>query len=290
MSSIQAHSKFESKDYAPDKSQYYELIVFVSLHQLSISIYDSLSAKYLLLQDYSLRRDFSRIDFAGQLNSLLSSSIVKGLTFAKVNIIISDAHFTLVPEALYDSTKDKFYLSNVIGDDKLNNSTIFKQFLPGKLFILHAVPNSWINIFKINFGANFCVQHAAGLFVKDLQYNLPNKDQAAAFLYVRPYHCDIAIYKGKQLCLLNSFQYESTTDFLYFLVFMMEQSDVELRTSEVWLAGEIEKGSSLFEHLNKYVMHLKTIEPQRENLLDIALKKISPHFYFNLFSRNFENN
>ena len=83
--------------------------------------------------------------------------------------------------------------------------------------------------------------------------------------------------KNQKLVLYNSFDYQSSEDFIYYLLFVLDQLEINNETASINLTGEIKKDALIYSMLYKYIQNLSFGE-RPENL------KFSYIFeFFNLF-------
>jgi len=279
-----------SNEFNPNKAATYALNLLIDDFQIAYAVFDTLNDKLILLQDFPIRKDFSALSFSSQLFGILNHSEIKGLSFAGVQVIFANANYTLIPEDVYEPERNDFYIQKIFGAEKLINSEITTHLLLGKQRLVHTFSKEILNVLKSFFGAVFSVHHTMALLLKDLQPYLPHKGNFATFLFVNTYQCDVLIFKGRDLQLINSFSFENDQDFLYYVLFMIEQTDADLRSVPVYMMGAVDKDSALYEELYKYILHLQILMPISEKATEQLIDKADRLKYFKLLSRNFENN
>jgi len=90
--------------------------------------------------------------------------------------------------------------------------------------------------------------------------------------------------KGK-LHFFNSFPYHSVEDFLYYLLFVLEQLQIDRDQIETTLHGEFEKQSKLYEMLYRYIRHLKLGERPKQLKFSNVLSELPGQYYHLLFNQ-----
>ena len=62
--------------------------------------------------------------------------------------------------------------------------------------------------------------------------------------------------KNKKLLLFNVFEYHSKEDFIYYVLFVFEQLNLDVETTPIKLSGQIEKDDDIYSILYTYVRHI----------------------------------
>jgi hypothetical protein len=83
------------------------------------------------------------------------------------------------------------------------------------------------------------------------------------WLQVHQETLDIVVSENRKLLFMNSFQWQSNEDILYYLLFVCEQTGVNTERSQLTLTGEISEGSALYL---LFYNHFKNVNlPARPN-------------------------
>jgi hypothetical protein len=282
-------TSYQSPKFTLANKAYYQLRMLWSAHQFSYVVMDLLRNSALLLRDVYLQKEFIKSQTEQQIEAQLKDPVINSIDAERAHLIIVNQLYTVIPAGLFDADKSALILSKICGNTISEKHEIRFQFINGEQVLIYAMPCTQLSMIQNTLGYEPSIHHGVALMIKDLQNYLPPKEQHQAFFYVRQYSCDVAVFEGKKLLLVNSFSYQNPSEFLYFLIFMLEQCDTDTNTAKVTLMGEIEENSLLYSELYKFVRHLEFIEPIKYHEIEPELM-IKPHFYFNLFSRNIENN
>ena len=102
------------------------------------------------------------------------------------------------------------------------------------------------------------------------------------YVNVRSAYLDLIILEGKKLLFCNSFGYRSKQDFIYFIIFVMEQLNINPEEIELIFSGKIDKKSDLFDIAYKYVRHID-FQPLPDNYsFSYVFNEIPAHMFFGL--------
>jgi hypothetical protein len=217
---------------------------------------------------------------ADSLESLAATNEFFAHSYAQVEIGIAGAHYTLVPNALFDgANKEQLLKFNhaVAADETVLADEIFSA----GSYCVYSVEARVKQLFDKVFPNNH-MRHQATCLIESLS-SLSSKTHKTCLVNVHADRLDIALYH-KKLTFFNSFSFQATEDFLYFVLASLEQNGFALEETEIVLAGEIEAGSALHNTLKKYMPLLRFAVGgkglQRKN----DFVKLPDHFYFSLFN------
>jgi len=205
--------------------------------------------------------------------------------FATVNILFEDARFTLIPMPLFDQNNYQsiyaFNFTNIIGEEVLYTAMPVSDAV-----LIYGISNGLIESFKkrypfVNFyHSNFPLWTA---FINKYR----NTDsQGSVLANFRNGAMDILILNERKLQLMNSFSCKSDEDFLYFLIFAIEQMGLNPETVELHLSGMLERDSSLHILINKYVRNVRLMQRNDDFRYCYAFERIEGHQFFNLLNLN----
>jgi hypothetical protein len=113
------------------------------------------------------------------------------------------------------------------------------------------------------------------------------KEKALSSLHVHilPSSFQFIAIKGQKLELYNSFSYQSSEDFIYYLLFVLDQLGINNEEASISLTGNVEKNSVIYSILHKYIKTL-TFGKRPENLkFSYILEEIPSHFHSALFNQ-----
>ena len=179
-------------------------------------------------------------------------------TFSNVEVIYSNHLFTLVPEAIFDADKLTDYL-------KFNTKMLTTDFVAYDRIEPHDIVTVYIpytninNFFFDTFGA-FDYYHGMSLFIKRILDQETQYEQPRVHIHVHKKSFDIVVVQKKKLILANAFDFYSKEDFLYYILFTLEQLELNPDTIEVILTGHIQKTDSAFELAYTYIRNIEIKE------------------------------
>lgn len=170
-------------------------------------------------------------------------------------VVLHDNCFnTFVPDALFDASYPGSYLQY---NTKVFETDFFAvDALAGyELNNVH-VPMMNVNNFLIDqFGA-FEYKNVNSVLVSKLLDASKNIEEKIVFVHVQESHFEIVVVRNQKLLLHNSFEYKTPEDFLYYLLFTLEQLFLNPETVKVNLLGKISEDTALFRLAYTYIRNV----------------------------------
>lgn len=171
-------------------------------------------------------------------------------------VIIDNNRNTFVPKEVYQEKNKAKYL-DFLGI-KGENSMILSDFIEqANVYNVYPIAkNDYENIRKSSKNIKF--QHASSLLVESLiKENLERTDDTRVYLNIKDQCFEMTVLNGANLLFDNNFRFKTKEDFLYFLLFSMEQLHLETSSVTVYFLGMIEEDSKLVELTKRYVRDVR---------------------------------
>ena len=264
-------------------SENYKLSIQVSLDGFSFCIFNEAQNKFLSIESNTLHNVKNTDDFCIIFEDFFQKHPWLNLSYKRVNILFESPKSTLIPTPLFDAKEEKNYTKlnftfsddQKIRTDKLVNVDAYK---------LYTVPKQIIDLLNRLFPGYYLFSHA-GILIESLL--ILNKNQPVhkrCYVNVRNSYLDIIITEGRKLLYYNAFNYKTKEDFIYYLIFVLDQLKLNPEEIELVLSGCIDKNSKLFEIVYKYVRNI-TFPPLTDSFnYSYIFNDIPSHYYFNLLN------
>jgi hypothetical protein len=252
---------------------------------LSLCILDNSRKKFICLEDF--RFAFSEnAELLAEKCELVKqqSKFLQLEDFQTVNCCVSFHRSTLIPEPLYDAGSEKLMLDFNFGETK--DEIILKDHLKLiqtiNLFsvpsLIHKMLNYW---FK-----DISIHHQSTILINSLLTLNKYKQEKFVTLHVRPGDFEIAVTEGNKLLFYNSFQYKTNEDFLYFVLFVLEQLNLNPETVAIKVTGEIEKHNILYRSIGKYLQNVSIMEINNPYQFSYKFESLPASSYYTLFNQH----
>jgi hypothetical protein len=278
----------KDETFHPSNAGHYILHINVDgFSGFSFSVYDAPRNKFIVLEAYTPRKKCTdNQEFVSFLKAVLRQlpELTKN-KFKEVHMSFSHAASTFVPSALYvEEDKEKYFLMNhtLHPDEKIMADYI------GSLdaYTIYALDNSLSDYFKGLFsGIHF--HHVSTILVQNILIENKNRQSASLFAHVKPDHFELLMLKDHKLIFYNRFSYKTAEDFIYYILFVCEQLQLNPENAEIQLLGEIEKKSAVYAILYKYIRNIKFGKRSEAYGYSYGFNDIPAHYYYSLMTQVF---
>lgn len=277
-----------SKQQLVDKTyldRYNTVQLFLQLGQDSLSVahFDASNNQYVGLEYYRLE---SQENWSLSIPKI--ESVLQGLDLKKyqkaVRVALVDPLYTFIPKALFDSEEVETYIKfNHPIDDSEHLDFQFDLIEDLQLVVVYALPKELKTLLEKD-----TTQLKWNHFSKPLleAASLKSSKDQLFQVHVQNKRFDALLVKEGKLQYFNSFPYETVEDFVYYLLYAMEQLKLDREADKIELVGEFEEHSALYELLFKYIRNLSIGgRPNAVNFSTI-LSSLPAHYHYNLFNQH----
>ena len=194
--------------------------------------------------------------------------------FETVTVIHQNNLNTLVPNEYFKKDALKSYLKysiKTIATDLITFDEL--DFMNSKNVY---IPYVNINNFLFqNFG-EFEYKHYSSVLLEKL-FSIATND-ICCYIHVSKSTFDIVIIKNSNLQFFNIFEYKTKEDFMYYVLFTLEQLDLSTEETLVSILGDMEEDSDLFRLMYTYIRNIDFLSSK--NAVFNNQKEISKHSNF----------
>ena len=194
--------------------------------------------------------------------------------FETVTVIHQNNLNTLVPNEYFKKDALKSYLKysiKTIASDLITFDEL--DFMNSKNVY---IPYVNINNFLFqNFG-EFEYKHYSSVLLEKL-FSIPTNDNGC-YIHVSKSTLDIVIIKNSNLQFFNIFEYKTKEDFMYYVLFTLEQLELSTEETLVSILGDIEEDSDLYRLIYTYIRNIDFLSSK--NAVFNNQKEISKHSNF----------
>lgn len=246
---------------SPIESTQKSLSIQFSLGGFSFCIIDITSGKPIVFTEYLFDAQNPE-ELLPFIENIFSTDIDLQQDFKNVSVIHQNNLASLVPNAYFDENKLKTYLDfnvKTLANDYITFDELTK--LDAKnVYIPYVNINNYL--FQ-NFGSFEFKHHSSVLIEKLLSY-AKNSLEKQFFVYVGKHSLDIIVSNNSTLLLYNSFPFYTKEDFIYYILFVAEQ--LQLNTDELTITflGDIEESSELYNITHNYIRTIRFIESESD--------------------------
>ncbi len=271
------------KSLANDNSHYYSLSIQCAPDGFSFTIFDPRHKKFLGIAHYDFQHTSNFHLLTNTLNDLIPQIDRLNSSYESIRIIFETHKSSLVPNAFFDPDNISAYIS--LHHRTAPGELIQSDYLP----ILDSrnvwlMPENVMNTLRYFFPMAALHNHGSVLIESLLALNKNRDEGHGVFVYVRKNMFDIVVLNGNKLLFFNSFRYLAKEDFIYFLIYVLEQLEINPESVQVTFLGEIVKLSTIYDITHKYVRNVAFINRAEDFEFSYVFDDVPGHFYFNLLN------
>ena len=268
----------------------YHLIIQISIDSILIAINEKpvvsraeLSKnKFIAFEKYNFQNVYGYDIVVDLLDVLFKESRLLPHKYKLVSCVIVNNLSTIIPNPLFEEDKKKMYLkfnASLTGDELVLADDI-KNLDAKNVFALPSLLKTKLEnlYYKVNY------HHFSTALIEGLLIQNKNQTTKKLFVHVQPSNFEAIVIEGKKLLFYNTFNHHTPEDFIYYLLFVCEQLQLNPENIEVTLLGEVEKNSGIYSIAQKYIRDLKFGERSLDADYSYQLQTLPKHLYSTIFN------
>lgn len=266
-----------------EATEYYRLSIQLSQDGFSFCVFDPRQNKYIGLQSFKFTDAGNPSSLSRILEELIPEVALLKQPYEDTRIIFENRVSTLIPEPLYDPGKQEAALSFNL--DIATGSRIKSDRLTiSESRNIWAIPSGVDDTLKRFFPGSVIHHHSSVLIESMLMQNKNNEGDNRIYIHVRKGWFDVLLFEGRRMLFYNTFDFRVREDFIYYIIYVIEQLGLNPETIRLILLGEIMKVSSLYDISYKYVRHIEFAPRNPGYDYSYVFRDIPGHYYLNLLN------
>jgi hypothetical protein len=283
MSSIKPHISLFDKSFVLSKSKQYKIYIELSNNSLKQTVFDTENNTFIGFEEYQLLDIYNDYCLVNPLKEIIDNNPLYKKEYKGIYISTVNNRSTLIPNAIYKADKlPNFHQFNFT---KQEEDLFFSdQLINLSANNIFSIPDFISTIFSSLQNVHF-THFSSALIEASLLSAKKEKALSSISVHIMPSSFQLIAVKNQKLELYNSFIYQSSEDFIYYLLFVLDQLGINNEEATISLTGHVEKNSVLYSILHQYIKTL-TFGKRPENLkFSYILEEIPPHFHSALFNQ-----
>ncbi|RKN78168.1 DUF3822 family protein [Ulvibacterium marinum] len=236
-----------------------KLSIQVSLNGLSFCILDTIKNTVLLSEKKTFDITLTPYKLLKEVKDLFKKHSISQKEFSEVIVIHQNKLFGLVPKPLFNPEELPNYIkfnAKILASDHIDFDEI-----AGYDMVNVYVPFVNINNYIYELFGDFIFKHIGTVLIESLLKNHTNGKSPVCYVHVSEKNMDIVIISQKKLLLYNSFSFDTKEDFLYYLLFALEQLNLDAESVILRLFGSIEEDDEIYALCYEYIKHISIFVP-----------------------------
>ena len=237
-----------------DKASNIKLSIHISLNGLSFCIIDLFSNQVSFLRTYSLSKKNTPKDLLKVLKKAFKDNAELNNNFSSVKVIHYNSLSTVVPGVLFDKNNTLSYLkfnSKILQNDYVAYDKIFNNECVN-VYIPYVNINNYIfKIFDV-----FVYNHYSSIILEKVKLIEKNATTPTLYLNINENHMELIYFAENKLVFYNRFDFNSTEDLIYFLLFTLDQLKLNPEEIPMVITGNISENDDNYRIIYKYVRNV----------------------------------
>ena len=265
-----------------DKKENY-LSIQISLDGFSFCEYQPIDKKYVHFESFQIELEQKTPEnLLKSLEEIFSNNTFLQQKYKQVSVLYVNDLVTLVPNAYFDENHLNTYLKNSV--KVLQNDFISFDLLKYSDTNVVYIPYANINNFLYTQFGEFDFTHNATALIDGLLLANNNTSQNWFCVNVHPSSIEIVYLKEEKLIFYNTFHFQTEIDFIYYVLFVMEQLQLDPNSETVLLLGAIDENSDSYKIAYQYIRNL-TFYNKNNNRLTEDFQTLPKHANYTLFNQ-----
>ncbi len=244
---------------AETENTFKKLSIQIGLNGLSFCVLDTISNEILAFEKVSFKTQSTPYLMLKELKSLLSQVDGVQKKFSEVVVIHKSGMFSLVPKTLFNKEELPNYLkfnAKIMATDHIVHDEI-----PNYDMVNVYVPYTNINNYIFELFGEFEFKHSGTVLITTLLNQTRTTPEPVCYVQVSEKEMEMVVIAEKKLLFYNHFLYKTAEDFLYYLLFGLEQLHIDLEKVQLKLFGTVEEGDNIFDLCHRYVRNVSVFVP-----------------------------
>lgn len=249
------------KSFKQDYSKHFQLTIRIALDGFSFVIYSPEKQRFVGIENYSFRLLDDEMQLSAMLDEIMMKQAWIAYPYQQVRVLIDNLRSVIVPNPLYEEKEKGSYLA--FAQDFQDNSRIVTDPLKNAdATLIYYLSNVLAAKIK-DLWANAVIRHLSSAFIESTLVGNKNiQQEPIVFVHVRNQAFDMLVLADQKLMFYNTFRFNTKEDFIYFLLFAMEQQHLNPEKTTIQFSGAIEGGSEIYTICERYI---RTIQFEKRN-------------------------
>ena len=275
--------KLKIKSNLDSKNQEYNhLSIQFSLGGFSFCVLNKEDKKFTALYNYHFKEaSYTPQKLLQNITEIFdTNALLKDQKYHSVSVSHTNNLSSLVPKPLFKEERMSDYLS-------YNNKTLRHDYFAYDDLKNHEMVNVYVpfvnanNFFIDQFGG-FEYKHFSTVLVESLVDIYKFSLVPHMFVNICKRHFEIVVIANKKLQLYNTFDYKTKEDFVYYILFVAEQLNLNPEELELQLLGNVKKDDALYSMAFNYVRNVSLIENRSKYTFDAQINEDLKREFFTL--------
>lgn len=278
--------KLQDETFDPDRLDQYNLYLSLGPKSVRIAVADTARNKFLALLHYDTEVSLASVEWVGQLDLIYGQH--KNLVqphWKSIRVALKNQHFTLIPRTLFQDEEAATYLRLHTALDEQEEVACHYRHPNLELVNIFGVANSLLDFVKAKYPHRpVRMIHQTSALIEGVLHQQERTSAKKAGLFVEQHYLTVVVVRDGALEFCNIFYYNTPEDFIYFVIFVMQEQKLNPDQDPVTVWGDLTHDSELFSILRKYIRHVKLGKKPSDISFSYKFDELFDHRFFDVYS------
>jgi hypothetical protein len=235
-----------------------KLSIQFDLDGFSFSIYNTLTEKEVYFREYEFKNSqVTPENLLLKIKNIFNTDTHLQNDFNSVTVVHQNNLSALVPNRFFSEKNLASYLNFNIKTLPIDYITFdaINSINSKNIYVPYVNINNYL--FQ-NFG-EFEYQHHSTVLIEKL-LNIKGNSEKKMYVNVSKTTLDITIIENNKLLLFNTFSYNTEEDFIYYILFVAEQLNLDVNEFPLYFTGKISANTTIYKITYKYIKNIYFLE------------------------------
>ncbi|ALJ00397.1 DUF3822 family protein [Rufibacter tibetensis] len=244
--------------FDPSTSASAHLYISFGAHRIRLGVLDAERNKFVALEDYEAEMPSTVENAIATLQEMSSSNpLLQERKWEQVRVGIKNQQFTLIPETLFDLNAREEYLKlNAVlePEQEVVEHHEHPRLELVNVFTIPAALQYWLDNQFLDTPVEFV--HQTSALMEGFLHMAERSTRPQLYVYVDKNYVTLVVLQGLKLEFCNSFFFASSEDFIYYVLFVLQEKKMNPDQDQVTVWGELMLDSELSEVLRTYIRNV----------------------------------
>ncbi len=259
----------------------YHISIQVSLNGYTYSIQNTIRNKLICVKHFNFAKQVTEAELFNEIRKLLKEEAYLNREYKGVSVSYVTPKSVLVPKELFNEDDLKTYFSfthNLLSEEEI----LYNKIADGSAYNVFAIPSSITTLLVNHFKNVKFYHHATPLINHAIKEGLSKNGNLQVFT-----HNDwvtMMLSRDSKVVFYNSFKFKTDQDYVFNILNVFKQFELNPRSAELILSGDINDNSNLVNTLKKYIANILFAKLNKSFKYSTIFDNLPEHYFTNLYN------
>lgn len=264
-------------------SSTYSLSVGIAASGFTYCILDTIRNRYIGIKHYDFGGDIPEEAVSPSIEGMIGGDEILSKRFKGTRVMVSSSRSTLVPGAFFseDRLPRIFRLNHPVQTDE---TLKFNRLSNAGSYMVYGVSSELLRVLDTSFPKAQLYHLSVPLIETALTMHKNRLGVAKLFIHCFGSRFDVMVLHENSLKFYNSFIFQGDDEFVYYIMNIFEQMQLNPEENELLLSGQIDEKSGHYARLLRYVKNVRFSKTAENFTYSYQFHGIPSHYFTNLFN------